>query len=263
MQIKEQQHERPRPAAGRDDAAGHPLRRSGRCARTRRTRWSPSRPSPSASAPARRSSASRRGAAAAAAVPRSPSELVRDLRDQPAAAAGRATSPRRPTTPTGARATQCFTDIAAYEQFNTNGSGAGDALPHRLRRAAGAEGARRHAATCSRCSARRRCSAARSPTTRQCEGEVARRRPELRPVAVGVRRRSGDRRPDDHAQRPRLRRRRRDAARRSSSPAATCSSGRRSATRPSASPDSRRPHWLGVVARLQPGVSLAQARAGR
>ena len=48
---------------------------------------------------------------------------------------------------------------------------------------------------------------------------------------IGLRRRSGDRRQDDHAERPRLRRRRRDAARRSSFPDATSSCGCRSATR--------------------------------
>ncbi len=35
------------------------------------------------------------------------------------------------------------------------------------------------------------------------------------------------------------------------------------AYRPSIFTSSRRPHWLGVVARTRPGVSLSQAQAGR
>ena len=104
-----------------------------------------------------------------------------------------------------------FTDIAAYEQFNTTGSGAGDVFltgfgePQGLK-SLGVSG-----------NLFQVLGGSAAPGTHLCRrgtvgGPFARRDPELRPLAVRLRRRSGHRRQDDHAERPRLRRRRGDAA---------------------------------------------------
>ncbi len=104
-----------------------------------------------------------------------------------------------------------FTDIAAYEQFSTNGSGASDIFltgfgePQGLK-ALGVSGNFFQVLGATPMMGR--------PFTddEQYRGPVARRDPELRVVAIGVRRRSGHRRQADHVERTRLRRRRRDAA---------------------------------------------------
>ena len=115
----------PQPAVRRDDAAGHPLRAPRAARRTRRIRWSRSPRWPSASAPAPRSSAS----PARCCCGRCPTRI-------PGAWSGssKPTRSRHWTRNIASPANYAdwkaqntvFTDIAAYEQFNINGSGASD-----------------------------------------------------------------------------------------------------------------------------------------
>ena len=105
-----------------------------------------------------------------------------------------------------------FTDIAAYEQFNFNGSGASEIF---LTGQGEPQGLKALGVTGNLFKRPRRAAAARADLHRRgnLRGQGARGGPELRAVAERVRRRPGDRRPLDHAERPHLRRRRRDAAR--------------------------------------------------
>ena len=258
VQIKEQQHERPRPAVRRNDAAGRPLRRP-RAAQEPGVLAGRDRHARDRHRRRHRGVQRRRRRAAAAAALQGAGRTGAHLRDQPA---------RRWTRNIAAPANyadwrarnKSFTDIARLRAVQHERQRRRRRVPHRIRRAAGAEGARRQRQPVPASSAPRRSSAARSP--KRNSGKAGRASPILSyglwqsafggdPAIVGK---------TDHAERPRLRRRRRDAARRSSFPAATSSCGSPFGYTPQLVTTSRRPHWLGVVARRRPGVSFEQAR---
>ena len=125
VQIKEQQRDDrglPFVETTLQDVRYAPARAAQEPGATRRSRLRRSR---SASAPAPRSSASSARCCCVRCPTRARPAGPRSSRPT-RSGAGRGTSPRPPTTPTGSAQNKSFTDIAAYEQFSTNGSGASD-----------------------------------------------------------------------------------------------------------------------------------------
>ena len=154
-----------------------------------------------------------------------------------------------------------FTDIAAYEEFNADGSGASDVFLTGFGEPQGLKAPRRQRQPVSACSARRRSSAARSLDDGAVRGPRARGDPQLRPLAIGRSRAT----PAIVGRTITLSGRVYDVVgvmpRTFFFPGRDVQLWTPFGYTPQLVASSRRPHWLGVIARLQAGGVVRIRRA--